>query len=876
MLRDITHHSAQQDDRFLMSEEDAEESSKQHWQFHFRLQTNHLSKESPSKYATASRRPARDGSVTSMVPVAGDTPVLLKAELITKPVRDELLQRPFTSAYSSSPSTPLAADSFPVPSPNLDDTDTNAEQEPMPRSSFSIADVFPSPSPSRWKVGRTGSLRRKNGPASRVTGRRRASAPQPLRSNRPSNETSDPTLQSRATKNSLLRFPSSPLPPLNRFSAFEVDIPESSASCPGSPQLQHRYSPSSPTSPSPAFNADPVLNAAQRGRPHRPSGAPSDRASTLISSDNENSRVFSTDGDELDCRSETIYDSMRTGATGSSHSGVRGPKIETVFDTSPPAELLKQNLAALQEKLSNSHAIGDFIAEEEESIGTPVGVVRPVERDMSTPSRYPLHISPSPDLPSSPPQVPSTSQRVYNANHVFHNSFDEEDWSLDPLESTSWDHDDGKDSTPERALPKPMELRTFDMSPLQEGGIPSGQAVFEDDRPKSNIFKWSESSHLEKENQEGSSPRPRTVHGKQVTERGSRSTGRRGPSALHLRSQSVPLSPDNTTHRTLNNTAKLDAWILGGKGVSEDWDGDFEFDEPVKPSGPDADGGAKHKANNSGGMLVPRAILERQDSVHGQFGQVKELTHLVEELKRLRHQAHVYGIVYGQSSELWKEAEGIINLATLDDEEQDLFPPRSPNSPSFDSDLFEDDTAMAQRHQNTHFAALIEDHPYTEWITSHQNNAHSSPGPSIIGTPPRGRPRKESTANAMSVLEHIHQQRENLSPAVGETGSMQKKLPFDTTSLRDLVTRAGVVTRALKEIIRKAENSQESFQTPERRPSGPPDPAFSQIFHKPSSSPPLNKSPHSAKSTNHNGFLSSSMTGNDNDINGHMKMMTVV
>ena len=814
--------------------------------------------------------------MTSMVPVAGDTPVLLKAELITKPIKGEVLQRPFTSAYSSSPSTPLAADSLPIPSSIVNDTDTDPEQESKSRSSFSIADMFPSPSPSTWKVGRTGSLRKKKGPASAITGRRIASAPQPSRNVRRPNEASDFTLQSRATENLSLGIPSSPLPPLNRFSAFEVDLPESSASYPNSPQLQHRHSPSSPISPSLAFNADPVSNATQRARPHRPSGAPSDRASTLISSDNENSRVFSTDGDELDCRSDTIYDSMRTGATGSSHSGVRGPKIETVFDTSPPAELLKQNLAALQEKLSNTHVIGDFIAEEEESIGTPVGVVRPVERDISTPSRYPLNISSSPDLESSPQQVSSTSRHVYNGDRVFRDSFDEEDWSLDPVEATSWDHDDAKDTTPEHVLPNLMESRTFGNSPLQEGGTPSDFAVYEDNASKSNIFKWSECSHLEKENQEGSSPRPKTVHGKQVTERGSRTTGRRGPSALHLRSQSVPLSPDNTAHRTLNNTTKLDAWILGGKGVSEDWDGDFEFDEPIKSSSSDTDGGPKHKANKSGGMLVPRAILERQDSVHGQFGQVKELTHLVEELKSIRHQASTYGITYGQSSELWKEAEGIINLATLDDEEQDFFPPRSPNSPSFDSDLFEDDTPLAQRHHNTHFAALIEDHSYTERITSHSSISQSSPGPSIRGTPPHGRPRKESTANAMSVLEHIHQQRKNLGPPVGETGSMQKKLPFDTTSLRDLVTRAGVVTRALKEIIRKAENSQESFRTPERHPSGPPDPAFSQIFHKPSSSPPMNKSPRSVKSTNHNGFLSNSMTGNDNDINGHMKMMTVV
>lgn len=55
-----------------------------------------------------------------------------------------------------------------------------------------------------------------------------------------------------------------------------------------------------------------------------------------------------------------------------------------------------------------------------------------------------------------------------------------------------------------------------------------------------------------------------------------------------------------------------------------------------------------------------------------------------------------------------------------------------------------------------------------------------------------------------------------------------QKLPFDTQSLRDLVVRAGVVTRALKEVIRKAEGVDSSPQN-----VFPSDPPFRRIFDQP-------------------------------------------
>jgi hypothetical protein len=590
-----------------------------------------------------------------------------------------------------------------------------------------------------------------------------------------------------------------------------------------------------------------------RSRSHRPSGAPSDRASTAFSSDNENSQIFTADGHEVDCRSDTVYDSVRTGATGSIHSGIRGPKLEHVFDASPASDLVKQNLAALQEKLSDVSlsrpaASDEPVVEEEDSAQTPLGIARSVRDEVTTPSRHADAVC-APDFPSSPPSISGRLARGDEPDAAP----PEEDWTGDG----PWDRD-GEASDDMLPALSPSQRPSLDLSRRRP------------ERPKSNIFEWSERHGVDKDLKEGSAPRPKTVHGKQTTER-SRACGRRGPSALHLRSQSVPLPPDAINHRGFNNASKLDSWMLGGKGVSEDWDGDFEFDE----HGP---GQAKAGEHDPTGVVVPRSIMERQASVHGQFGQVKELTLLVEELKRLHHLATVYELLHGRASELWKEAEGIINLATLDDEDEDFFPPRSPNSATLDYDPFEEDSPATSRRQRSNPSTATDGQASRPEANASTHLAHSSPG-SKFGTPPPGRPRKESVAQAKSVLEHMQHHRVLSDASAVENNPAPKKMPFDTTSLRDLVTRAGVVTRALKEIVRKVENVDNSPHTPERQIDPPRDPPFSQIFYQPSSPPQnrspslANRSPRVAKSSSNNSFLGGSMTGNDNDV---MKMMTVV
>lgn len=475
-------------------------------------------------------------------------------------------------------------------------------------------------------------------------------------------------------------------------------------------------------------------------------------------------------------------------------------------------------------------------------------------------------------------ELPSEGMLILEHDLDAVHDYEHEDWSLDSIDTnhapqgddTPMTDDDGcsslRRSSPSSAL----------ASPEPRHATASGDG----DKPaKPNIFDWSEPAIADLDPRQGSSPRPKTVHGVKSREpRASRLSGRRGSNAIHLRSQSVPLPPDTSGHRAHNNASKLESWVLGNKGVSEDWDGDFDFEESPRPSKQVVVENEGVRSSISSGVVVPRAILERQASVRGQFGQVKELTLLVEELKRLQQQASHQGIMQGQSIELWKEAEGIINLATVDDEEEDLLPPRSPPTAAaiYDFDLFDEDSSPASLpRRKSYFTppkdswpGMIDD--IAPALIASRALLDSSP----LSTPPRTRPRKESTAQAKSVLETIHHQRNPQSPEFRDAKSSQKKLPFDTNSLRDLVIRAGVLTRALKEIVRRAENPP---STPKNQPATPPrDPLFSQIFQQHPSSPSVSRSPRVTQSPKSSSFRGGSLAGNENEINGHMKMMAVV
>lgn len=859
------------------------DEASQRWQPFFKRQQTRGGRSGSTKKRSFSEGTPQQHHGSTIVPDLTELPTLLMASSLSSSSSDDALAgRPSNLSYLSRPFTPMGASNENHADPETPDIHVTPVTEPRPRTSFSLNDIFPSPSPLSWKMPRGSSFRSKKARSKPIGGRRVVSAPQStetksfgassqdshglgthtfIYSSRPD---STPSKTGSVQPAAFQRPPSSPLPPLNRLSTFQVELPETIPSYPSTPQprptTENLKSPPAPLSPA----SSPLGHLTQRIRNHGPSATHSDHTSTLTGSENDNSRILSGDEDDTDGRSSTIYDSMRTGATSSSFSGNKRSRIDTIFDESPPPETYQEDFLL--------HMKGLHIADQSRERGVlrshqpsphndvPMGNDDDEASDWSSPQALQNHQNES-------GQVDSSGQ-VFN--------------SISPSDSTWSDKapqhhgDDSPDHTTSHISDRPRSRRSLSK---RRDSPPMGVS-------KPDPFDCPEPYVNERNSLSTGSGVPLEIHDEQrKVPFADRQNGRRGPTPLHIRSKSVPVSNENHMH---GSKSKRDPWTRNNKPKKEKWDEDFDFEEvPENP-----------KIHNEGmrlslssGMLVPQAILERQASVHGQFGHVKELTQLVDELKRLQHHGELLDITNGQAAELWKEAEGIINLATLDDDDQEFMPAQSPSA---DFDFFEEDSPSNRRHRSG-FTPPKDDRPTFDQdrplIQSRENSNLSTPPSNLRG-------RKDSSANAKTVLEHIHQQRTEYDPAILDANIAHKKLPFDTTSLKDLVTRAGVVTRALREEIRRAEGRGESpalpFDEREHQRSGtPPDPPFSQMFHRPPPSPTFNKSPRimqspkspkSAKSTrsikstksSRSSMLGGSIASNDNDINGHMKMMTVV
>lgn len=827
--------------------------------------------------------------------------LLLATAVMPRPSEDDLddvEDRPFTSSSIQHEGQLNGVPRVP-PEPRVSDDFGDGRRKA--RLSFSLGDVFNSNSSPTWKLSRSESLRKKK-PAATMADTRNFSSPLPPPSTGSRREKiasklqrrrniTDPTLfrPTRAapqldltTSKGVMSFKenpsaSSPLPPLGRLSGFDIDLPYGSPTYPPNPQRENRRPSQNLSLPSSSHMASPPT--VSKSRPKRVSLANSEPASTLMSSDGD-TRVFTSgDEDSMEFQSDTAYDSLATRATVSSNSGIRAKPIERIFDESTEAGVVSEKLVPLQtliqggsfSEVASKQSSDLSMIDAREEMSTPIRQSRPGDTVLlSTPEQARALVSDK-DPSSSPPSIAETQVRVENVSNP--------PTSIDPMndgdETWEWEMSPVEISSPQLPQNELPLLNTFtDPKRLSSVSQVSEQSSVGQDLRRQSLFDWSEQPRIGKENVDGVGSRPRTVHGKQGGDgRGSRAPGRRGPSALHLRSQSVPVNKDSSAESDPTYpTTKYSTWGLGNKGVSEEWSDDFEFDEPQEgvPGSPSE---VPTSIGSPVGLEVPRSIIERQASVHGQFGQVTELTLLVEELKRLRMTANTLGIGNGPSRSLWEEADGIINLATLDDEENELLPPRSPSSPSFSYDPFEDESPPANKTKNF----LPDEKP------THRNSV-SRRSMSNPTTPPIGRTRGESSAQAKSVLQTIYQNREALESLAREHEvQVPKKLPFDTQDLRNLVIRAGVVARALKAIVSKAEGVTHSPDRPSRheaensnsrRDEDIDDSPLRRIFSPPQSPAKKIGLP---KSRSANSYLSGSPNGSgESELAGHLKMMTVV
>ena len=560
----------------------------------------------------------------------------------------------------------------------------------------------------------------------------------------------------------------------------------------------------------------------------------------------------------MDFQSDTAYDSLATRATVSSQSGYRQPKIETIFDeSSVQANGQVRTLEALmQQSTLNDHAsrqsgrwsgsVGIGIAgfddddDDEHMHGEDHQTLTPV-KEHPFGSVEELNATPMPlrraipiIIGSSPPgSVIRRSEAALQTPSL------EQDMDVDMEDEDSIDWSPKSDRNGDRNPALPSN------SPILRQRARLADPI-ESESKRSSIFDWSENQRSAADVSNGVGPRPKTVHGKHGNEQTrSRTSGRKGPSAVHLRSQSVPVNRDNGADPDIPpNNPKFNTWGLGKKGVSEEWSDDFELDEIEEPDQPlqlTSGNQTPGLRDSMRSVKIPQAIIDRQASVHQQFSQVQEFMLLVEGLKRLRSQALTLGILESESRQSWLDAENIINLATLNDEDDDDENARPPSPTS--SDIFGEETSPNSRRDS------VEDSKRDSF------GFRSTSGPA---TPPSAtRPRGESLAQAKSFLQTIHQNRTN-----GDRKHVRRdKLPFDTQDLRELVSKTSVIVRDLKELVRLAEGVNVSPQrTPQKHRY---DPTFSQLFYPPNSPPlPASIKPGLPKSRSANSYLSEGAVSN--------------
>lgn len=692
------------------------------------------------------------------------------------------------------------------------------------------------------------------------------------------------------------RNTSSPLPPIDRLSSFNLDSARMDMSSPSS-SIPLR-SPSSPlpmsstaaTSFSSTIPASTNSSSPYYGNLGSKHGLleVGDRTSTLIGSDNEMRGFACGEDEDVDFRSETVYDSLRSGATSSLRS--QNAPLDSMFDESPPnITAVNGHTKAKRHSIHELVANGIFgevehrIVEEDENQATPVKFTR-----VSPEINQPMDSMDADNvIPSSPPSFCIVSKDF--ATPSLDNDQDDEDWTRD---------EENENLGTGNELSPPNGLTGLRVSPatrevladVTHSGSTNGNHYAE--RPKSNLFDWSEPSSSEKE-LHANSARPRTAHVRHLAlnGRGGRTIGRKGPTPLHIRSQSVPVVPDlinQREHPVL--TPKFGTWGLGAKGVSEDWDNDFDFD--TNDEGGLQDGSAKIEKNV---MLVPPEIQASQANVVGHVGQIREVCLLVEDLKRLRLLAREKELIHGSSAHLWKEAEGIIALAIPDEENPTLSPPHSPIAASFDQDKFIDcgpdaegiampDVPMDVLNRFGNPSGYVyggntgrrrsvfppDDDIFGAGVVVQDHPIRDSLRPPAA--PIRSSSAKTAAEVARTVMETMHQQRSSSDPWISDmVEQSSNKMPFDTTSLRDLVHRASLLSRKLSDIIREADGTiQSPVCTPHRESS----PAFTRVFTDPMSSPP---SKHLPRSHSNNSMLGGSMDSSPTrSLGQRMHMMTVV
>ncbi|KAK6511912.1 hypothetical protein TWF481_000816 [Arthrobotrys musiformis] len=262
-------------------------------------------------------------------------------------------------------------------------------------------------------------------------------------------------------------------------------------------------------------------------------------------------------------------------------------------------------------------------------------------------------------------------------------------------------------------------------------------------------------------------------------------------------------SSDNSKSRQRAPSAHTRSRSMPVAGVfadsSENWDDDFDNDF-------------------CGDVIIPKSIKDAQATVMGHLGNVREFAKQVENLKKLVEKANVGGVRNGPFSALWDDAEGIITLATVDDDVpmSAIADSGTPTADSFD-------LASNASQENIHLprplrraSVLLPDDDIFGADLFHSRNttprlpqepflASKSSSPALI------KDEKKAVSSAKSIVARVQQRelpekksRERLVPSPLQTSKAptpEARMKFDTTSLQELVAHVKGLIRQLEDAL---------------------------------------------------------------------------
>lgn len=469
----------------------------------------------------------------------------------------------------------------------------------------------------------------------------------------------------------------------------------------------------------------------------------SERASTLVGSEDFNNME--------DFQSDTVFDSMRTRASELT------PRADTLFDQQQDESFFGSNGGGGQENNHAPHVL-----------------------------RYKHYVSGEfGHLKSSDNSSSDNIHATTTTSSVAHKLFDDdEDGSISDWDAPSRN---GGDDDQMRVIPGGLRpysgllsaaslgLHSNNASSTSFGTAPEGFSINDGSsirETNSSILDWSESVSPTPQSQPSYAKRSKTLHAKESIIRTSSRSGRRAPS-YHVRSQSMPL---------VNTHGRVPL-------PSENWDEDFLDD--------DDEGGCLN-------MVIPRAIEEQQASVIGHLGCVREFALLVEDLKHLRSLAISAGVRNGIHQATFDEAEGIIALATLDDDEP---LPAIPDTPLR--------TPPKGSHRRSSILLPDDDVFGGSGVpsTPHLRRSFGHTPPNISPQSRKTIDKNDPVEVAKGIMERMqhsggHHMRGQSDDAV-ITGK-PKKVQFDTDMLRELVKHVGKLKRTMQSIVDDARDIVES------------------------------------------------------------------